>query len=351
MNLNFDYIAPAELTGYVREALADYEINRFRLNRYLPNRPVDDIEAKFLAGGEGLTNAATFRVYDAESPIGKRPGFQRTTIELPPISRKLRLGEYERLRQRANPGALVTDGLFSDAVRLTREIAARMELARGDALVNGTITLNENGVIATVDFGRAGGNTVTAATLWSDHTNSDPINDLITWAQAYEDLMGEPPGSILMNRTTLFNALRSENVRLFSSTLVGRPTLVTAEALNMVLASYSLPGIDVYHASVLVNGSAQRIIPDGKVVLLPSPVQDPSDFEGTQLGATMWGTTAEAMEPEFNLVGSDLPGDDLPGVTAGVYSTDDPVALWTKAAGIGIPVLANPNLSFTATVL
>jgi hypothetical protein len=345
MNLDIDFIQPAELTGYVREALADFEINRFRLNRYLPNRMVDDIEARFVSGGEGLTNAATFRAYDAESPVGSRPGLQRTTLELPPISRKLRLSEYDRLRQRVNGDVFVQDGLFTDAQRLTREIAARMELARGDALVNGSVTLNENGLIVTASFGRASGNSVVPGTVWTDSVNADPINDLVAWTQAYEDLMGELPASALMNRTTFMLLLRAQKLRFFASNLVGSPTIITPDILNNVLQSYNLPSIDVYHAAVRVNGSTTRIIPDGKVVLLPEPVQDPNDYEGTQLGATMWGTTAEALEPEFNLVEG-----DLPGVTAGVYSTDDPVALWTKAAGIGFPILANPNLSLTATV-
>jgi hypothetical protein len=345
MQLDTDYILPAELTGYVREALADFQINRFTLSRYLPNRTVDDIEARFLAGGEGLMDTATFRTYDAESPLGSRPGLQRTTVELPPISRKLRLSEYDRLRQRANPEVLVTDGLFSDATRLTREIGARMELARADALVNGTITLNENGLIATVDFGRASGNTVTAATLWSDPVNADPINDLIGWQLAYVSEMGENPGSILLNTITLNYLLRAQKLRPFVANLIGAPTIMSRASLSNVLATFGLPPVDVYDAQVRVNGTAQRVLPTGKVVLLPAPVDDPNDFEGTQLGATMWGTTAEALEPEFQIA-----EDDLPGVTAGVYSTDDPVALWTKAAGIGLPVLANPNLSFVATV-
>jgi hypothetical protein len=51
------------------------------------------------------------------------------------------------------------------------------------------------------------------------------------------------------------------------------------------------------------------------------------------------------MEPEYG-----LQAGEQPGIVAGSYSTKDPVALWTKAAAIGLPVLANPNLSFTADV-
>ena len=36
MLLSTDYINPADLTGYVRAALADREANQFSLNRFLP---------------------------------------------------------------------------------------------------------------------------------------------------------------------------------------------------------------------------------------------------------------------------------------------------------------------------
>ena len=142
MLLTTDYITPAELTGYVRAALADLETNQFTLSRFLPSQQIDDLQYRFTRGGEGLAEAATFRAYDAESPIGSRPGISRVTGELPPISRKIRLGEYERLRQRRADQA-IRDAILDDATRMARTVAARVELARGEALYTGKITLNE----------------------------------------------------------------------------------------------------------------------------------------------------------------------------------------------------------------
>src|SRR5690606_34436931 len=118
MLLTTDYIEPAELTGYVREALADLEQNRFTLSRYLPSRTIDDLHYRFNRGGEGLAEAATFRAYDAESPIGGRPGLTRVTGELPPISRKVRLGEFDRLRLRQAADDDVVNSIFNDAERM-----------------------------------------------------------------------------------------------------------------------------------------------------------------------------------------------------------------------------------------
>jgi hypothetical protein len=39
-----------------------------------------------------------------------------------------------------------------------------------------------------------------------------------------------------------------------------------------------------------------------------------------------------------------------PGIVAGSYEDEDPIALWTKASAIGLPILANPDLSMVADV-
>lgn len=336
MLLNTDYITPTELTGFVREALADRQQNQFTLSRWLPNRLVDDLDYRFTRGGEGLVDAATFRSYDAESPIGARPGLSRVSGELPPISRKVRLGEYDRLRQR-HLDQQVTDALMTDAERMTRAVAARVEMARGDALTTGKVTIAENGVTATVDFGRAAGHTVTAATPWSTVASATPLADMITWRDTYRATNGENPGVALISTTILGYLLRNAEIRALAATVAGTPTIVSQAAVAQVWEAYGLPPFEIYDAQVRVAGTATRIVPADKVLLLPAAGD-------TELGATLYGTTAESLDPAYGVEG------DEPGIVAGVYSTQDPIALWTKAAAISLPILANPDLSFAADV-
>lgn len=336
MLLNSDYISPVELTGYARAALQDMAVNQFTLSRFLPDQVIDDLDYRFTRGGEGLVDAATFRAYDAESPIGARPGLSRVAGELPPISRKIRLGEYDRLRQRSANGTAVTDAILADSVRMSRAVAARVEMARGEALYTGKVTINENGVIATVDFGRAVGHTVTAGTLWSTVATATPVTNLNTWIATYIDANGERPGRILTS-TRVFGLLQQNaEFRTLTASVAGTPALVSEGMVSTIFQTYGLPPIEVYDARVRVNGTSTRIIPDNRIIMLPATSED--------LGATLWGTTAESLEPEFGLTG------DGPGLVAGAYSTKDPVAVWTKAAAIALPVLANPDLTFAATV-
>ncbi|UKD55148.1 major capsid protein [Amycolatopsis sp. FU40] len=338
MLINTDYITPVELTGYVRAAFADLQVNQFTLSQYLPNQLVDDLDFRLSRGGAGLVEAGEFRTYDAESPIGSRPGIARISGELPPLSRKIRQGEYDRLRQRKLNDA-IRQAILNDALSMTRALSARMELARGDALVNGSVTINENGLNGfVVDFGRKASHSVTAATLWSNTASATPVTDMMSWRDTYVATNGTEPGIAVTSRRVIAYLMQNAQFRNLVFPGANQPSLVTQQMLQDALAAFGLPPIRVYDAQVSVNKTAQRVIPDDRFLFLPP------DSGDTQLGRTMWGTTAESLEAEFGLSGNE------PGMVAGVYTEKDPVALWTKAAAIGLPVLANPDLSFVADV-
>ncbi|CAO0836139.1 hypothetical protein SMICM17S_10340 [Streptomyces microflavus] len=84
MQLIDEFATPAELTGYARAALADRPENDFGLDRWLPNRTINDLSYRFTRGGGGLTEAATFRAYDASSDVGVRPGGARVSGDCRP---------------------------------------------------------------------------------------------------------------------------------------------------------------------------------------------------------------------------------------------------------------------------
>lgn len=341
MELIDQYATPAELTGFARAALEDRPENQFMLANWLPNQIVNDLEYRFTKGPNELAQAAQYRAYDAETPIGSRAGVSRVTGELPPIGEKLRLTEYEQLRMRNLP-EVITGLVFRDAERLARKIEARLELARADALVNGSVTLDENGVQATVDFNRSPTHEVTAATAWSDTANATPLTDLLAWAETYNDDNGVMPGGILTSRQVITYLMR--NAELRGQVPNTSAALLTLDQLNAILMSFGLPSLTSYDARVRdTSGTARRVLPGDRLIMLPSPV-DPT-IGDSELGATLWGLTLEAQEPEYA-----LPAADQPGIVVGNWRTRDPIALWTHAAAIGLPIMANPDLTFVADV-
>lgn len=339
MQINTDYIEPAELTGYARDALADLEVNQFTLSAFLPSVDVDDLQYRFTRGGTGLAEAASYRAYDAESAIGRRQGTTRVTGELPPISRKIRLGEYDRLRQRKADEA-IRNALFDDTDNMVTAVAARAEMARGSALSAGKVLINEDGVIAEVDFGRKATHSGQApAVLWSNPSTATPIADLLAWKRTYKASNGgREPGALLTSDLVRTWMLRSQEVRALAQFNGVTPSIIAPAVLDTLLASYGLPPVVINDAQVAVNGVSTRLIPESNAILLPAAGD-------RNLGGTFFGTTAESLEETYGLAGSEE------GIVAGVYSTNDPVALWTKAAAIALPVLANPDLTFQAVVL
>jgi hypothetical protein len=266
----WDGINPVELTGFVRAALADRPQNQFELERWLPNENVIDLEYRFNAGGQGLLDAATFRTFDAESPIGSRPSTVRRSGELPPISRKIRLGEYDRLRMR-NATDEIRTNVFNDGQRMMSQIRARLELARGEALYSGQVVLNENGVIATVSFGRSGTHSVAPAILWSSTATAVPLTNELAWIDTYVTSNGVRPGVAVTSSTVMSYLMQNAEYRA----LIGRngfvPSRVSQSDVNDIRNDYGLPPLFVYDAQVRVNGSATRVIPADRFLYLPAP--------------------------------------------------------------------------------
>jgi hypothetical protein len=258
---------------------------------------------------------------------------------LPPISRKIPVSEYEQLKERNLVDAeSVPDKIMNLAEKLTREVAARVELARGDALFNGDVTIAENGVSARVDYGRDAGHSVVAEVLWDDTETSTPFDDLTEWVETYNATTGEAPEYALMPERVA-RLLRS-NAQLcrMSTTDAIPPVMLTLEELNELLRKHDLPQVVTYDARVSFKGVATRVTPADKVCLLPAP--------GDSVGKTLWGTPVEARDNRLH-----IPSGDQPGILALSYKSEDPQTLWTRVVAIVLPVLAAPDRTFVAKVV
>jgi hypothetical protein len=343
MALWTDIIDPATLTGYARASLADYEARRGSLAAWLPNREVPSIDVRFTAGSFGLVDIADFRSYDAEPTIGKAPSGKRITIELPALGQNIPVSEYNQLRANgAQPGsdtALGTIQRATDAV--VRSVADALERLRGTVLQTGRATVSG---FMDDDFGRSGSNTVTAGTLWSTST-ADALNDLTTWSDAYRNVNGEDPGAIVMS-TRVLRAMASLN-QMRTQLASGSTRPATTSDVQATVAANGLPQIYLYDRRVSVGGVSTKVLGDNQVLLLPAPVADLNDWQGTQLGATYWGRTLTSMESDWNIAEV-----DQPGLVTGVYRGEKPPMIAEVVSdAIALPVLSNANLSFAATVL
>ncbi|MFE6363003.1 major capsid protein [Streptomyces sp. NPDC057806] len=337
MQLVTQYATPSDLSGYARAALKDFEENSFTLSDWLPSDVVDDLFYQFEKGGGGLVEAANFRAYDSESDIGIRGGAVQVSGMLPPISRKIPVSEYEQLKER-NADVNEAEKIFDDAEKLTREIAARVELARGEALFNGVLNIVENGVEAKVIYGRSASHNVTADVLWDDTETSKPFDDLTEWVEVYNATTGETPEYALMPERVVRLLRGNAQLCRMSTTDAVPPAILTVEELNTLLREHDLPQVVAYDARVSFQGVTTRITPADKVCLLPA--------KGDAVGKTLWGTPAEARDAAMRIASA-----DQPGVLVANYRSEDPQTLWTRATSIVLPVLAAPDRTFVAKVV
>lgn len=340
MPLLNDLIDPQELVGFVRELVfPDLAI----LDDLLPDRQVDNIEYEVMKDTRADVDAAEYRSFDAEAGIGDRPGAQRLRGRIAPISRKIRLGEEDRLRnesQQTGDTRRLVDAIFDDAANMTRSVRARVTLAKGQVLYTGKVTLNENGVVTAADYGLPAGHIVAPGTLWSN-TAATIVADLQTWRTTYMTTnKGLQPGEMLISTPILGYMLRNTEMRTLLATIGGTPALITQNGVAQVLQAFGLPPFRVMDTQVMVNGAATFLVPQDRVVFLP-PRTAP-------LGATPFGVTAEALDLRD---GGQISREQMAGMVATVAKTEfDPVATWTKAAALALPVLANAERLLVADV-
>lgn len=344
-----DLVEPVELTGYARARLEDYERNlNGSLVEYLPNDFLNDIVARFEVGQTGLQPAAEYIAFDTETPLASLPGAQRVMIELPKLGLKMSVSEYEQLRARGDTSNVVLrPSVERITERLVDAISDRLEYERGYAIHNAALLIDdETGFKQTGSWGRAAEHEVSADTgagvFWDDPA-ADPLEQLLAWRDQYIATNGFGPGSILTSTAVLSRLQRVESLRNLYASSVGAPTILTLEALSSVLASHNLPPVRVYDRLVNFKGTVQKVLPPEFLYMMPAPG---GTVGGVQLGATYWGTTLEASEPDYNIEAL-----DRPGIVVGTWKTRDPIALWVHAAAIGLAVLGDANLSLRAQVL
>lgn len=341
-----ELVEPVELTGYARARLEDYERQQNgSLSRWLPNEFLNDIVARFEVGGTGLQPVAEYISYDTETPLGSLPGKQRVTIELPKLGQKRHVSEYEQIRARGNTSNVVLrPSVERHTESLVDSISDRLEYERGYALEHAALLIDdETGFKQTGDWGRSNDHEVTAAEWWNDD-DADVIEDLIAWKEQYIATNGFAPGSILTStrvRTTMQRHASLRGIAAVPGAIT--PQIITVETMNAVLRDFDLPPVEVYDRQVNLRGTVTKVLSPEYLFMLPTPG---GSVGGVKLGATYWGTTLEASEPEYGI--QEL---DRPGIVVGTWKTRDPIALWVHAAAIGLAVLGDADLSLRAQVL
>ncbi|MEV2222750.1 major capsid protein [Nocardia vinacea] len=344
MALIFDGpVSPDDATWFAREVPTPSE---HMLAQFIPDRLVSEQTIR-LGKSTRVNRTAAFRTFDGSIPQLERDFVETREIDLLPMSIQGSKGELERLqleraRQKGGDMAALTNAIYNDIEIGVRSIRNRVEVARGELLTTGKMTLAENGVFLTADFGVPVNHFVSPATVWSDTVNAKIVTDITTWVETYTATNGFGPGGMIISKKTAGLLQRNAEFKAYSTAVAGTPQIVSRSIVNAVLEDFNLPPIlAVYDTIINHKGSDQRVIPDDKVIFVPP---NPAD-----LGYVAWGITATALEL-VAAAQTDLSFADAPGLTGVVVKDGPPYRETTVVDSLLLPVLQKPEALMVADV-
>jgi hypothetical protein len=319
-----------------------------KLTQMFPRRTYGTDEIDFATITQ-TNRAAKFRNWDGSYWTAPRDtGLEKRVRMLPLGARSSEVGEYERRQiEFSSVGgtiqSILHEAIYNDLQNQTRYVQNRIELAWGDVLSDGVLTIAENGVQQQLDYAIPASQVVTpVGALWSDTANSNPLIDLQAWYDVYIALNGQGPGQFMCSLTTarqlqanthLINQIRGAQTGV---------TNVTLAEISGLFASYDLPPISmesVYNSFFDVDGVTTRPLAANKFLFLPSDL-------GT-LGFTAWGTPTTVMELNANNVQVES-ASGIIGIL--VREEQPPFNKTTYVDAVALPVLADPRKILVATV-
>lgn len=309
----------------------------------LPERSIQGIRFR-TESAKRRVNAAKFRAYDAPTALARRQA-ERVVNEglLPALGQTLPVSEMDQILLDVGRGAdtaAYVDLLYGDVERHVESIKTAQELAAGQLLATGKVTLQGLGL--DVDWNVPSANMPTAATKW-DQAGATPLSDERAWIDSLVTGGAPVPKVVITSRRArALLASNAEYKNAYYGTSTATATLAPNE-VDAVRARYDLPPIVTYDVQVWADDTYQRVIPDTKWIMIP-------DVPASEWGQTQYGVTREAMQFTSG-TNPALTREEAPGIVVVTKVEDDPVQIYTRGAAVGMPVLYVPDIHISATVL
>lgn len=327
------------LTMLSKEELIEFSENlsyktNFMGDKLFPSEKTENLVARmrFLMDGATVPVMAQVHSLDSEARIGERPDFSEIPVEKVFIKEKI--NQTERLSYWKHEGANASEikkFILDDAANMVSRVLTRAEVMKMEYLYSGKVSINENGVATTIDYKVPSKNFVSFGN-WSN-ASYDILGDL----ERVKKLAKKTGYKLVRAITTseVIDYMRNNaGIKAFWAN-VNAP-LTESNMLAWIKDNYKLEFVvndDVYKTSV----SASSVYPFFKkntIAFLPS--------DGI-VGKGLFGVTPEEME---------LAGQYSQKMNVAVtqWKAPDPVAVWTKASALYLPVPTDPNGLFVATI-
>lgn len=324
-----------------------------------PNDPIDtlfgdektdNITAKWqsIASEYQIPMMAQFHGFDTESRQTFRVPVDTHNIEKGLI--KTKINQSERMRQLIRSGVqedTLYDYVINDGIRLADQVFTRTKVAKNELLATGKVTIKENNLDLTVDYGVPSTQTAFALDLSGSANIPAQIQAIIDTASA----MGVTITGMVTSRANLSKIRNNAAMQTIVNGNIGAGQLIRSTALNAFLEEeYGISRVitnDLTYGADVTFGSDGRPIPQTKRYFPADKVTFFASNPAGRLGVGLWGDPPEVEAARFYEVSGSAVS---PYVYIMQWMEKDPTVLWTKASGLFMPVLYNPSSLFIATV-
>ena len=325
-----------------------------------PNDPADQLfgdqrtdnlvaEWESIASAYQIPVMAQFHGFDTEAQTTFRVPIDSHNIEKGLI--KVKINQSERLRALIGRGVQGDDRLYdyviNDGLRLGEQVITRTKVAKNEVLATGKVTIKENNLDLTVDYGVPAANLALTLDLSPDADIPAQLEEIVSdAAEAGVILTG-----IYTSRKNVSKMRSNEAIQIAINGTAGAGALVSNAALQNYLSEEF--GIGQIIINDLTYGASATIGNDGRPVVTTKryyPENKVTFFAriaNGNIGTGLWGDSPEQSAAQLLNVSQS-------GVSPYVYITqwaeNDPAVLWTKASSLFMPVLYSPDSLYIATV-
>lgn len=325
-----------------------------------PNDPIDglfsdDKTDNLVAAWQSIASEyqipvmAQFHGFDTEAQTTFRVPIDNHNIEKGLI--KVKINQSERMRALFRAGVRndeMYDYVLNDGVRLADQVVTRTKVAKNELMATGKVTIKENNLDLTVDYGVPQQNTSFTLDFSDGADVPSQIQDIVDYATQ----IGVVITGMMTSKKNLTKMRKNASIQKVIGGNVSVGALVSRTSLNAYLEEeFGITRIIesdlTYGASAVIGAddrpqiTTKRYFPQDKVTFFAT---NPSG----RMGIGLWGNPPEVDAARFMDVNTSSPS---PFVYISQWMEKDPAVLWTKASGLFMPVLYNPNSLFIATVV
>lgn len=306
------------------------------LGTIFPDTKTQYLKAEYyrLMAGQRLPEVAFVHALDTEAEIGSRPGFEKVLTEKLFIKRKI--NQSERLQQAIENGVPDDNNLkkfvFDDAANLFEGVVARANVMKGQFLSTGIVKIKENHVDMSIDYG----------------VTSDAKVTLTDWSKPDADIMGDISKMVAIaedNGYVVNKALTSLKMINYMRNNTAMQTAVLGAANKRLLTKQELTNLLMQEYGFTIDRcdekyryrKADGTLKTGRYFKEDVFTLYEANANGS-FGSGLWGVTPEELEyRQF------IQEENRSFVTLSMWATKDPVAVWTKASGMFVPVAPKAN--------